>query len=93
MKFKFCWDTDCPDWLLAEIANLSNMSSVKLKLLVGHIAKTITGSQIDTEKVVKWTGEDEAKTAACVGGVRWILEKASGAQVSSFVEKLLCLAL
>lgn len=82
MKFRFCWDTDCPDWLLAEIATLSTLSSVKLRLLVAHIASSLTGQHLDPVKVSKWTGEeDEAKAKACVGGIRWILEKAAGAQV------------
>ena len=31
MKFKFCGGLDCPDWLLAGIAELSNVSTIKLK--------------------------------------------------------------
>ena len=51
MKFKFCWDTDCPDWLLAEIANLSTLSSVKLRLLVAHVVSTLLGQPLDQSKV------------------------------------------
>jgi len=53
MKFKFCGDADCPDWVLAEINNLSKLSSVKLKLLALIVAKGITTGSINVEKAEK----------------------------------------
>ncbi|XP_064104467.1 COMM domain-containing protein 4-like isoform X2 [Macrobrachium nipponense] len=32
MRFRFCWDVDCPDWLLAEITTLSKLYDVVTKL-------------------------------------------------------------
>ena len=37
MKFDFCGGFDAPDWLLSEIATLSNISSVRVKLLCNQI--------------------------------------------------------
>ena len=55
MKFKFCGDLDCPDWLLAEISSLSKVSSVKLKLLCNQVIKLLTGDEqnVDYEKIEK----------------------------------------
>merc|ERR1719342_1552589 len=38
MKFKFCGELDCPDWLLAGIAELSNVSTIKLKELTNDLS-------------------------------------------------------
>ena len=41
MRFKFCGDLDCPDWVLAEMAVMSKLSVVKFKLLCDMIGKKI----------------------------------------------------
>lgn len=33
MKFRFCGDLDCPDWVLAEIATISKIVSFYLRLI------------------------------------------------------------
>jgi len=53
MRFKFCGDADAPDWVLAEIATLSKISSVRIKLLVGQILKGLVDGNLDYEKVAK----------------------------------------
>ena len=53
MKFRFTGDTDAPDWLLAEIATLSRISSVRMKLIAKQVLlKMVTGS-MDYEKVLR----------------------------------------
>ncbi|XP_037039822.1 COMM domain-containing protein 4 [Bradysia coprophila] len=52
MKFRFCGDGDCPDWVLAEIySSLSVLSSVKLKILTQMVAKSLLGEFIPDEKL------------------------------------------
>uniref|UniRef100_A0A667YQN8 COMM domain containing 4 n=1 Tax=Myripristis murdjan TaxID=586833 RepID=A0A667YQN8_9TELE len=41
MRFRFCGDLDCPDWVLAEISTLAKISSVKMKLLCGQVLKDL----------------------------------------------------
>ena len=41
MKFKFCGNRDCPDWLITEIIFLTKISSVKLRILSNQICKFI----------------------------------------------------
>ncbi|XP_059621259.1 COMM domain-containing protein 4 [Phlebotomus argentipes] len=53
MKFRFCGDGDCPDWILAEIhSTLSVLSSVKLRVLAQMVAKSTLGEEIPEEKLL-----------------------------------------
>ena len=42
MKFAFCGNLDCPEWVLSEIAILNRMSAIKLKLILGQMGKKLT---------------------------------------------------
>lgn len=53
MKFRFCGEGDCPDWVLAEINTLSRLSSVKLKALSELVAKSIVNPPFDIDEAVK----------------------------------------
>ncbi|GAB6032346.1 COMM domain-containing protein 4 [Chamberlinius hualienensis] len=58
MKFRFCGDLDCPDWTLAEIATLSKLTSIKLRLLCSLVVKDILGIQeIDYSKAQQLTSD------------------------------------
>nr|BAG57141.1 unnamed protein product [Homo sapiens] len=57
MRFRFCGDLDCPDWVLAEISTLAKMSSVKLRLLCSQVLKELLGQGIDYEKILKLTAD------------------------------------
>ncbi|CAN8032783.1 hypothetical protein HPB47_013922 [Ixodes persulcatus] len=59
MRFKFCGDRDCPDWLLAEIASLSKISSVKTKLLCVQAVNALLTSTVDFEKASKLTADSK----------------------------------
>ncbi|XP_064481582.1 COMM domain-containing protein 4-like [Ornithodoros turicata] len=59
MRFKFCGDRDCPDWLLAEIASMSKMSSVKIKLLGVQIVSSLLGTGMDHDKINKLTADSK----------------------------------
>jgi len=53
MKFKFCGDADAPDWVLGEMATISKISSVRVKLLLGQIVKGQLSGNVDYEKLAK----------------------------------------
>ncbi|XP_029601171.1 COMM domain-containing protein 4 [Salmo trutta] len=57
MRFRFCGDLDCPDWVLAEISTLAKISSVKMKLLCVQVLKDLLGEAIDYDKVSKLTAD------------------------------------
>nr|XP_032290737.1 COMM domain-containing protein 4 isoform X2 [Drosophila virilis] len=70
MKFRFCGDGDCPDWVLAEIiSTLSNLSVDNLEQLAQIVAKRISGAQFEEAVVRSLTSSvtNDGKTAvACV---------------------------
>ncbi|XP_058794869.1 COMM domain-containing protein 4 isoform X2 [Phymastichus coffea] len=53
MRFRFLGDVDCPDWLLAEIYSLSQMSASKIKSLGTLVVKSIIDGELDEEKFKK----------------------------------------
>lgn len=53
MRFEFCGNTDCPEWVLAEVALLNRMSAIKLKLVIAQIVKKLCGQAYDYDKIAK----------------------------------------
>ena len=53
MRFTFCGNSDCPEWVLLDIALLNKISTVKLRLLLGQMVKKLSGQQFDSEKLLK----------------------------------------
>ncbi|CAG2212583.1 COMM domain-containing protein 4-like [Mytilus edulis] len=62
MRFRFCGDLDCPDWVLAEISTLSKVTSVKIKLLCIQVIKDLLDVGIDYDKVYKLTADAKFET-------------------------------
>ena len=53
MKFEFCGGTDCPEWVLSEVAVLNKVSTIKLRLILAQICKKLMQQPYDHDKVVK----------------------------------------
>ena len=51
MRFDFCGNLDCPEWVLSEVSILNRMSAIKLKLMLMQINKKLTGQDFDQEKL------------------------------------------
>lgn len=62
MRFRFCGELDCPDWVLAEIMTLSKITSVKMKLFSQQIMNKLLGGNIDYSKVGKFTSDAKYDT-------------------------------
>ncbi|XP_023052410.1 COMM domain-containing protein 4 isoform X2 [Piliocolobus tephrosceles] len=96
MRFRFCGDLDCPDWVLAEISTLAKMSSVKLRLLCSQILKELLGQGIDYEKILKLTADTKFESGdvkATVAVLSFILSSAAkhsvdGESLSSELQQL-----
>ncbi|XP_068154943.1 COMM domain-containing protein 4 [Drosophila tropicalis] len=70
MKFRFCGEGDCPDWVLAEIiSTLSHLTIENLEQLTDLVAKRICGKPFEESKIKSLTSSltNEGKTAvACI---------------------------
>ncbi|GIY99603.1 COMM domain-containing protein 4 [Caerostris extrusa] len=76
MKFRFCGELDCPDWVLAEIATLSRITSIKMKLICTQVVNGILGTPIDFEKVNKQTADakyEKSDVKATIATISFIM--------------------
>ncbi|XP_065676225.1 COMM domain-containing protein 4 [Hydra vulgaris] len=86
MRFRFCGDLDCPDWVLAEISILSRISSVKLKLFCQQVMLHLLGGSIDYNKVNKFTADAKLEIndiKAAIAAVDFIFTNSAKYQVNS----------
>eukprot|EP01083_Nonionella_stella_P122194 367542_1 len=86
MKFDFCGGFDAPDWLLSEIATLSNISSVRVKLLCNQIISKIVDDTIDFAKIKRLTEDTEFTSSdvkAILSALNFILSNAVRNDVES----------
>ncbi|XP_037624682.1 COMM domain-containing protein 4 [Sebastes umbrosus] len=86
MRFRFCGDLDCPDWVLAEISTLAKISSVKMKLLCAQVLKDLLGDGIDYDKVTKLTADAKFESGdikASVAVLSFIFSSAAKHDVDS----------
>ncbi|XP_046639269.1 COMM domain-containing protein 4-like [Daphnia pulicaria] len=80
MKFRFCGDSEIPDWLLTQMATLSRLSSVKAKLLTQHVARHLSGQGIDLEKSNSLLADSklpESDVKSLLGSIQFVLTSAS----------------
>lgn len=87
MKFRFCGDADCPDWVLVEMNTLSRLSSVKLKLLSQVVAQGIINPPIDIQKAEKLFADSkldsDIELHACVACISYILSVSARFNINS----------
>ncbi|XP_054858714.1 COMM domain-containing protein 4 [Eublepharis macularius] len=86
MRFRFCGDLDCPDWVLAEISTLAKISSVKLKLICAQVLKDLLREGIDYEKILKLTSDakfESGDVKATIAVLNFILSNAAKHNVDS----------
>ncbi|XP_064013372.1 COMM domain-containing protein 4 isoform X1 [Pogoniulus pusillus] len=86
MRFRFCGDLDCPDWVLAEISTLAKISSVKLKLICAQVLRDLLGEAIEYEKILKLTSDAKLESGdvkATIAVLSFILSSAAKHNVDS----------
>ena len=50
-----------PEWILSEVAVLSKISCVRLKLITRQVINELTGGRLDVEKVCKLAPKESGK--------------------------------
>ncbi|XP_019845711.2 COMM domain-containing protein 4 isoform X2 [Bactrocera dorsalis] len=86
MKFRFCGDGDCPDWVLAEIiSTLSMLSAQNLETLAGLVAKRIVGAQFEENAIKAITADLSNDGKSAVACIHFLLINASRHAVSEAV--------
>ncbi|KAL2300536.1 hypothetical protein Nmel_013418, partial [Mimus melanotis] len=86
MRFRFCGDLDCPDWVLAEISTLAKISSVKLKLICAQVLRDLLGEAIEYDKILKLTSDAKLESGdvkATIAVLGFILSSAAKHNVDS----------
>ncbi len=84
MKFKFCGNHECPEWILSEIVILSKISSIKLRVLSGYIVAKIKGAHYDIAKLEKLCldgGLTAAETKSALAVIEFVIRGAAKFQV------------
>ena len=86
MKFRFCGQLDCPDWVLTEIPTLSKIDALRMRLLLKQIAadkSVITNYSKVSQHTNDLSGPNEIKGAlACI---HFILTMSAKYNISSDV--------
>jgi len=80
MRFEFCGNIDCPEWILSEVSLLNRMSAAKLKLMLAQMVKKITGQPFEMDKLTKLCRDqkfDADETKVCIAVVEFFLSQAS----------------
>ncbi|XP_023307411.2 COMM domain-containing protein 4 isoform X2 [Lucilia cuprina] len=86
MKFRFCGDGDCPDWVLGEIiSTLSVLDANKLKILADLVAKKILGQDFDETEVKSLTSSVSADGKTAVACIHFLLNNAARHNASELV--------
>lgn len=77
MKFRFCGDLDCPDWVLAEILSLSKISSLRVKVIGAYTIRSILYKDIlkndMVEKFEKESKINSKELMAVISLLKYIL--------------------
>ena len=77
MKFQFCGGLDVPEWLLRELAELSKLSCVRVRILAQQILNELAGeASIDYEKVDKLLQDSEIEKKGVLAALHYILSNA-----------------
>lgn len=88
MKFKFCGNIDCPEWLITEIVFLNKINAVKLRIILNNISTAITTNNSNFSKVFKMLEEmnfSSEEVQVIVGTLFFILKSSVKFEVDGVI--------
>lgn len=87
MKFRFCGGQDAPDWLLTEIATISEVDEKVVRKLVDIVMRDLVERSFEKSAALKAAGKTLSESAlkACISGLNFILTNAAKHDVESSV--------
>jgi hypothetical protein len=53
MKFKFCGNIDCPDWIITEITFLTKISTIKLRIICNNLINSFLNDYKNLKEIKK----------------------------------------
>merc|ERR1711990_458627 len=80
MKFVFCGGLDAPDWILTEIAVLSQITFIQMKRMVLQVSSELLGKGVDWDKVDKIAQKlefNKSDVKAAFAAIRYIMSNAA----------------
>ncbi|XP_003748230.1 COMM domain-containing protein 4 [Galendromus occidentalis] len=81
MRFKFCGDLDCPDWLLAAISDLAKLSSIKVRWGANFLAQCIADGLTNEDGLSRAKDKLDKLEPEAVSAINEILTLATRNQV------------
>ena len=87
MKFKFCGNVDCPDWLITEIVYLSKITPVKLRILGNLICKYIMkdGDTVKIKKILEEMNLSSDEITIVISSLCFIIKSSGKFNVDDMV--------
>ena len=87
MKFRFCGGQDAPDWLLTEIATISEVDEKVVAKLVDIVMKDLVERSFQKQSALKAAGKSisESELKACISSLNFILTNAAKHDVEASV--------
>eukprot|EP00667_Euglena_gracilis_P030562 EG_transcript_42435 len=79
MRFAFCGGLDCPDWVLAAVAVLARLSSLRLRVVCGEVVSSLCQGPLQwpkVEKIVAAASLDESQIKQLLTCLHFVLGNA-----------------
>mmetsp|Transcript_58 Transcript_58/g.50 ORF Transcript_58/g.50 Transcript_58/m.50 type:complete len:219 (+) Transcript_58:1-657(+) len=88
MKFKFCGNIDCPEWLITEITYLNKINAVKLRIISNNVSTAMAGGNKTYDQSIKMLEEmnfSKEESNVIVGVLYFIIRSSVKFEVDSVV--------